>query len=227
MPFTNEDLNPPQREAVALTEGPLLILAGAGSGKTRTLTCRVAHLLEMGVRPWNILAITFTNKAAEEMKSRVQESAPEGDKVWVATFHSSCLKILRQDGDRLGYQREFSIYDTDDSRVLMRRIIKELDYDPREYRERELLRKISSWKNKMISVEEKEKEAGGRYREERMVRLYREYQKRLMAANAMDFDDLLLNAVKLFEENPDVLEKWRNRFRSCKPPRLRAAEDLP
>ena len=213
MPFTNNDLNAPQREAVAITEGPLLILAGAGSGKTRTLTCRVAHLLEKGVRPWNILAITFTNKAAEEMKNRVVESAPEGAKVWVATFHSTCLRILRYDADRLGYQAEFSVYDTDDSRVLMRRIIKELDYNPKEYREREVLRTISSWKNKMISVEDKEAESGGRYREERMARLYREYQKRLMAANAMDFDDLLLNAVKLFEENPDVLAKWRDRFR--------------
>ena len=205
-------LNPPQTEAVLATEGPVLILAGAGSGKTRTLTARVAYLLEQGVRPWNILAITFTNKAAEEMKNRVSASSPEGEKVWVATFHSTCLRILRSGADRLGYEKDFSIYDTDDSRVVLRRLIKELDFDPKQYREREMQRVISALKNRMISVEENEK-AAGQFRDKRIARIYREYQKRLMAANAMDFDDLLLNAVKLFEENPDVLEYWRNRFR--------------
>ena len=213
MPFTIHDLNPPQQEAVFTTEGPVLILAGAGSGKTRTLTCRVAHLLEQGVAPWNILAITFTNKAAEEMKTRVTDTAPEGDKVWVATFHSTCLRILRTAADRLGYEKDFTIYDTDDSRVLMRRIIKELDYNPKEYRERDVLRRISAWKNKMRSPDDADKLSSGRYGEERVVRLYREYQRRLLMANAMDFDDLLLNAVQLFEDNPDVLEHWRNRFR--------------
>ena len=212
MSFTINDLNPPQREAVLATEGPVLILAGAGSGKTRTLTCRVAHLLEQGVRPWNILAITFTNKAAEEMKNRVTETAPEGDKVWVATFHSTCLRILRTAADRLGYEKDFTIYDTDDSRVFMRHILKDLDYSPKEYKEREVLRRISSWKNKMQTPDMAEALCAGRFREERLIRLYREYQKRLMAANAMDFDDLLLNAVQLFEDNPDVLEHWRNRF---------------
>ena len=205
-------LNPPQQEAVLATEGPVLILAGAGSGKTKTLTARVAYLLEQGVRPWNILAITFTNKAAEEMKNRVCASAPEGDKVWVATFHSTCLRILRSGADRLGYEKDFSIYDTDDSRVVMRRLIKELDFDPKQYREREMQHVISSLKNKMVSVEENEKTAG-QFRDKRIARIYREYQKRLMAANAMDFDDLLLNTVKLFEENPDILDFWRNRFR--------------
>ncbi len=205
-------LNPPQQEAVLTTEGPVLILAGAGSGKTRTLTARVAYLLEQGVRPWNILAITFTNKAAEEMKNRVAESSPEGEKVWVATFHSTCLRILRSGADRLGYEKDFSIYDTDDSRVVLRRLIKDLDYDPKQYREREMQRVISGLKNKMVSVEENEK-AAGQFRDKRIARIYGEYQKRLMAANAMDFDDLLLNAVKLFEENPDVLDFWRHRFR--------------
>ena len=205
-------LNPPQTEAVLATEGPVLILAGAGSGKTRTLTARVAYLLEQGVRPWNILAITFTNKAAEEMKNRVSASSPEGDKVWVATFHSTCLRILRSSADRLGYGKDFSVYDTDDSRVVMRHLLKELDFDPKQYREREMQRVISALKNKMISVEENEK-AAGQFRDKRIARIYGEYQKRLMAANAMDFDDLLLNAVKLFEENPDVLEYWRSRFR--------------
>ena len=213
MSFSIDALNPPQKEAVLATEGPVLILAGAGSGKTRTLTCRIAHLLEQGIKPWHILAITFTNKAADEMKSRVTDSAPEGDKVWVATFHSTCLRILRLDADRLGYEKDFGIYDTDDSRVLLRRIIKDLDYDPKQYREREIQRQISSWKNKMITVEKQEALSGGNYRDERVSRIYREYQKRLMQVNAMDFDDLLLNAVKLFEENPDVLENWRDRFR--------------
>lgn len=212
MSFLIENLNPPQQEAVLATEGPVLILAGAGSGKTRTLTSRVAYLLEQGVRPWNILAITFTNKAAEEMKTRVMDTAPEGDKVWVATFHSTCLRILRTGAERLGYARDFSIYDTDDSRVLMRRIIKELDYNPKEYKERDMLRRISSWKNKMRSPDQADALSSGRYQEERIVNLYREYQRRLMLANAMDFDDLLLNAVQLFEENPDVLEHWRGRF---------------
>ncbi len=205
-------LNPPQQEAVVATEGPLLILAGAGSGKTRTLTARVAYLLEQGIRPWNILAITFTNKAAEEMRSRVRASAPEGDKVWVATFHSTCLRILRSGADRLGYGKDFSIYDTDDSRVLMRRVIKELDFDPKQFREREMLRQISAMKNKMISLAESEVTAAS-FREKRIARIYQEYQRRLMLANAMDFDDLLLNTVKLFEENEDILAYWRNRFR--------------
>ncbi len=213
MSFSLNDLNPPQKEAVFCTEGPVLILAGAGSGKTRTLTCRVAHLLEQGVRAWNILAITFTNKAAEEMKSRVLDSAPDGDKVWVATFHSTCLRILRGDADRLGYERDFSIYDTDDTRVMLRRIIKELDYDPKQYREREIQRRISSWKNKMVGTEAVAANAAGNFREERVAKIYQEYEKRMLLANAMDFDDLLVNAVKLFQENPDVLERWQNRFR--------------
>ena len=213
MAFSIHDLNPPQQEAVLATEGPVLILAGAGSGKTRTLTCRVARVLEMGVRPWNILAITFTNKAAEEMKTRVMDAAPEGDKVWVATFHSTCLKILRTGADRLGYEKDFTIYDTDDARVLLRRIMKDLDYSPKEYKERDVLRRISSWKNRQMSPEAAEDNSSGRYEESRIIKLYREYQRRLMFSNAMDFDDLLNNAVQLFEDNPDVLEHWRNRFR--------------
>ena len=207
------NLNPPQREAVMTTEGPLLVLAGAGSGKTRALTHRIAYLIgEKGVRPWNILAITFTNKAAGEMRNRVAALTGTND-VFVSTFHAACVRILRSAADRLGYESGFSIYDTDDSRTLLRQILKALDYDPKQYREREMQAKISSLKNRLVTPDAFEKEALGNYRDGKIAALYREYQKRLMAANAMDFDDLLVNTVKLFEENPDVLERCRQRFK--------------
>ena len=213
MPSIYDQLNPSQQEAVLTTEGPLLILAGAGSGKTRTLTHRIAWLLEKGVEPWHILAITFTNKAAEEMKNRVVRMTPQGDRVFVSTFHAACVRILRSGAERLGYARDFTIYDTDDSRVLMRRIIRELNWDPKVYREREILRQISSLKNKMISPSAYEETSGGYFRDRKMAELYQTYQKRLLLANAMDFDDLLLNTVRLFEENADMLEQYRDRFR--------------
>ena len=208
-----ETLNAPQQKAVRTTEGPLLILAGAGSGKTRTLTHRIAYLIEeKGVDPWHILAITFTNKAAEEMKSRVTAMTPQGGSVFVSTFHACCARILRSQADRLGYTRSFTIYDTEDSRVLMRRIIKDKDLDPKIYNEKDVLRQISSLKDEVITAEDYASRPGS-FREQKIAELYTEYQKRLLMADAMDFDDLLTNTVLLFRENEDVLEQYRNRFR--------------
>ena len=208
-----EALNVPQQEAVRTTEGPLLILAGAGSGKTRTLTHRIAYLIEeKGVDPWHILAITFTNKAAEEMKSRVEAMTPEGRSVFVSTFHACCARILRGYADRLGYTKSFTIYDTEDQKVLMRRIIKEKDLDPKIYNEKDVLRQISSLKDEVVTADEYASRPGS-FREQKIAELYTEYQKRLLMADAMDFDDLLVNTVLLFRENEDVLAKYRDRFR--------------
>ena len=208
-----ETLNAPQQKAVRTTEGPLLILAGAGSGKTRTLTHRIAYLIEeKGIDPWHILAITFTNKAAEEMKTRVAAMTPEGRSVFVSTFHACCARILRSTADRLGYTKSFTIYDTEDSRVLMRRIIKDKDLDPKIYNEKDVLRQISSLKDEVVTAEEYAARPGS-FREQRIAELYTEYQKRLLMADAMDFDDLLTNTVLLLRENEDILARYRDRFR--------------
>ena len=208
-----EALNVPQQEAVRTTEGPLLILAGAGSGKTRTLTHRIAYLIEeKGVDPWHILAITFTNKAAEEMKSRVEAMTPQGGSVFVSTFHACCARILRGHADRLGYTKSFTIYDTEDQKVLMRRIIKDRDLDPKIYNEKDVLRQISALKDEVVTAEEYASRPGS-FREQKIAELYTEYQKRLLMADAMDFDDLLVNTVLLFRENEDVLARYRERFR--------------
>lgn len=209
-----EKLNPQQREAVEHTEGPLLILAGAGSGKTRVLTCRIAYLIEhCGVRPWNIMAITFTNKAAGEMRERVDGLVGMGSEaIWVSTFHSSCCRILRRYIDRIGYDNSFTIYDTDDSRQVMKAVIKELELNPKIYKEKALLGKISAAKNNLVSPDEMEADAS-RWEEKQTARAYRAYQKRLKKNNALDFDDLLVLAVELFEKAPDVLENYQERFR--------------
>ncbi len=197
------------------TDGPVLVLAGAGSGKTRALTHRIAYLIEeKGVKPWNILAITFTNKAAGEMKERVQALLPYGgDQVWVATFHATCVRILRRYADRIGYESGFTIYDTDDAKTLMRQVMKRLELDPKMYRERTLLSVISDAKNKMITPDDMAQDAAGKYREMRIAEAYAEYQAQLKKNNAMDFDDLLCNAVELFEREPDVLREYQERFR--------------
>jgi DNA helicase-2/ATP-dependent DNA helicase PcrA len=209
-----EKLNPQQREAVEHTEGPLLILAGAGSGKTRVLTCRIAYLIEhCGVRPWNIMAITFTNKAAGEMRERVDGLVGMGSEaIWVSTFHSSCCRILRRYIDRIGYDNSFTIYDTDDSRQVMKAVVKELELNPKIYKEKALLGKISAAKNNLVSPDEMEADAS-RWEEKQTARAYRAYQKRLKKNNALDFDDLLVLAVELFEKAPDVLESYQERFR--------------
>ena len=210
-----ESLNPMQREAVLSTEGPLLVLAGAGSGKTRVLTHRVAYLIEeMGVAPWNIMAITFTNKAAGEMRERVDRLVSHGaEAVWVSTFHSSCVRILRRHIQYLGFDTDFSIYDTDDQKTVMKQVIKALELDPKQYRERALLSQISAAKDQLISPEEFELNAAGDYRLRQTARIYREYQNQLKKNNALDFDDLIGQAVELLEESREVREYYQERFK--------------
>ena len=210
-----DTLNEPQREAVLHTDGPLLILAGAGSGKTRVLTHRIAYLIdERGVNPWNILAITFTNKAAEEMRQRVDSLVSFGaESIWVSTFHSACVRILRRFIDRLGYDNRFTIYDTDDQKTLMKEVCRKADIDTKVYKERALLSAVSSAKNEMILPEEFELNAGGDFAKQKIAKVYREYEAQLKANNALDFDDLLVKTVQLLETQPDVLEYYQERFR--------------
>ena len=210
-----QSLNPVQKEAASCTEGPLLILAGAGSGKTRVLTHRIAYLIEeKGVNPWNIMAITFTNKAAKEMRDRVNRLVEFGaESIWVATFHSSCVRILRRYIDRLGYDNHFTIYDTDDQKSVIRKAVKELDLDPKQYREGPLLGVISAAKNEMIEPKDFETQAGGDFRMCQEAKIYKAYQKTLIDNNAVDFDDLLLLTVRLLRENRDILEAYQERLR--------------
>lgn len=210
-----DTLNEPQREAVLHVDGPLLILAGAGSGKTRVLTHRIAYLIEeLGVNPWNILAITFTNKAAGEMRQRVDDLVGFGsESIWVSTFHSMCVRILRRFIDRLGYDSSFTIYDTDDQKTLMKAVCKKIDIDTKQFKERMLLSVISSAKNEMILPEEFELNAGGDFAQLKIAKVYREYEAQLKANNALDFDDLLVKTVQLLQTQPDVCENYQERFR--------------
>ena len=210
-----DTLNEPQREAVFHTEGPLLILAGAGSGKTRVLTHRIAYLIgELGVNPWNIMAITFTNKAAGEMRQRVDSLVGFGsESVWVSTFHSACVRILRRHIDRLGYDNSFTIYDTDDQKTLIKEVCRKTDIDTKQFKERMILSVISSAKNEMILPDEFELNAGGDFVQKKLARAYREYEAQLKANNALDFDDLLVRTVQLLDTQPDVREYYQDRFR--------------
>ena len=210
-----DTLNPPQQEAVFHTEGPLLILAGAGSGKTRVLTHRIAHLIaDKGVNPFNILAITFTNKAAQEMRERVDKlTGADGMSVWVATFHSTCVRILRRYIDRLGYDNRFTIYDSDDQKTLMKEICRKLNIDTKKYKERSLLAQISHAKDEIITPDEMEMNAGGDFNQKKVAQVYREYQAALKSNNALDFDDLLVKTVELFQNCGDVLESYQEKFR--------------
>lgn len=210
-----DTLNDKQREAVLCTQGPLLILAGAGSGKTRVITHRIAYLIEdKGVNPWNIMAITFTNKAAGEMRERVNELVGFGaESIWVATFHSSCVKILRRYIDRIGYDNNFTIYDTDDQKTVVKEICKRLNIDTKTLKERSILSAISSAKNEMVSPEKYIKESGDNYGKGRIGHVYKEYQEQLKKNNALDFDDLLVKTVELFESCPDVLDSYQERFK--------------
>ncbi|MEG2871054.1 MAG: UvrD-helicase domain-containing protein, partial [Clostridium sp.] len=210
-----ESLNPKQQEAVFYTEGPLLVLAGAGSGKTRVLTHRIAYLIEeKNVNPWNIMAITFTNKAAAEMRERVNKIVGFGaESIWVSTFHSSCVRILRRHIESLGYTTNFTIYDGDDQKTLMRQIFKKLDVDPKQYKERAVLSAISSAKDEMVTPEEFELNAGGDFRQKQIAQIYKAYQKELKKNNALDFDDLIAKTVELFQNVPEVLDYYQERFR--------------
>ena len=210
-----DSMNERQREAVFHTEGPLLILAGAGSGKTRVLTHRIAYLIEeKGVNPWNILAITFTNKAAGEMRERVDRLVAFGaESVWVSTFHSACVRILRRHIDRLGYDSKFTIYDSDDQKTLMKDICKRLQIDTKQWKEKTLLGIISSAKNELIGAQEYEMNTMGDFSKRKIAEAYKEYQRQLRTNNALDFDDLIMKTVELFKLNPDVLEAYQERFK--------------
>ena len=210
-----DTLNPMQKEAVLHTEGPLLILAGAGSGKTRVLTHRVAYLIdEKQVNPWNILAITFTNKAAGEMRERVDQLVGFGaESIWVSTFHSTCVRILRRHIEYLGYNTNFSIYDSDDQKTLMKQVFKAMDVDTKQFKERSVLGTISSAKDKLIGPDEFLLNAGQDFRQRGIGEIYKEYQKRLRKNNALDFDDLIVKTVELFQNNSEILNYYQERFK--------------
>ena len=208
-------LNTQQQEAVFQTEGPVLVLAGAGSGKTRVLTHRTAYLIEeKGVNPYHIMAITFTNKAAAEMRERIDNLVGFGsESIWVSTFHSSCVRILRRYIDRLGYDNRFTIYDADDQKTVMKDVCKRLQIDTKQTKERALLNVISTAKNELISPEEFTLRAAGDYAKQKQAQVYREYQQTLKKNNALDFDDLIMKCVELFKNDPEVLDSYQERLR--------------
>lgn len=210
-----DSLNQQQKQGVFTADGPVLLLAGAGSGKTRVLTHRIAYLIEeIGVNPWNILAITFTNKAAKEMRERVDQIVGFGaEQIWVSTFHSTCVRILRRHIDRLGYDNNFTIYDTDDQKTVIKGICKRLQVDTKTYRERTLLSAISSAKDELLSPVEYQLQAMGDFRKEKIAQVYKEYQETLKKNNALDFDDLIVKTVELFKACPEILNNYQERFR--------------
>ncbi|MCB0830942.1 MAG: UvrD-helicase domain-containing protein, partial [Solirubrobacterales bacterium] len=209
-----DGLNPPQREAVEYGDGPLLVIAGAGSGKTRVLTHRIVHLLgTRRARPGEILAITFTNRAATEMRERVEELiGSKARAMWVTTFHSACGRMLRGDAEKLGYARAFTIYDEADSIRMIKRVMDELDVDPKRFPARAIKNAISGAKNELIDPEEY-KQRGGSYFEDTAAGVYALYEQRMVESNAMDFDDLLVRMVNVLELFPEVRERWRRAFR--------------
>lgn len=206
-------MNDKQKQAVMTTDGPLLIMAGAGSGKTRVLTHRIAYLIqEKGVNPWNILAITFTNKAAGEMKDRVQKLVSQGGSgVWVSTFHSMCVRILRRDGDQIGYNRAFTIADPSEQKSLMKQVLKDLNIDPKRYNPKAILAEISNAKNDLLDEQAYRKQADD-YFKELVADCYEAYQRQLRQSEAMDFDDLIMQTVRLFKEKPDTLSYYQTKF---------------
>ncbi len=210
-----DTLNEQQKKGVFTTEGPVLLLAGAGSGKTRVLTHRIAYLIEeKGVSPWNIMAITFTNKAAGEMKERVENLVGMGsESIWVTTFHSTCVRVLRRYADRIGFDNNFAIYDSDDQKSVMKEVCKKLQIDTKTLKERAVLSAISSAKDELITPDEYLRGSAGDYRKQRIGAAYREYQNTLRKNNAMDFDDLIMNTVELFKTNGEVLSGYQKRFR--------------
>ncbi|MCL1844957.1 MAG: UvrD-helicase domain-containing protein [Defluviitaleaceae bacterium] len=212
MNYLNE-LNPAQREAAMHLDGPLLIFAGAGSGKTRVLTYRVARLIEAGVDPYHIIAITFTNKAAREMRERISAIVPEGAQVWVSTFHAACTRILRREIEYLGYKTGFSIYDTADTLRLLKECIKEQNLSDTHYPPRYVAQVISAQKNELISPSEYERMVAGNFRDSNIAEIYALYQRRLKESNALDFDDIIFRTVELFTGHEHVCEKYQNRFR--------------
>jgi len=209
------ELNPQQKEAVEYTEGPLLILAGAGSGKTKVLTSRIAYLVEeKRVAPWHILAITFTNKAAKEMRDRIINLiGQDGEKIWASTFHSTCVRILRSEIHYLDYDTNFVIYDDSDQQTLLKAIIKEKNLDEKKFPAKGAAARISNYKNELKKPSHAYREAYGDYADEQYADIYRLYQERLQKNNALDFDDLIMLTVELFRNYPEVLERYQERFR--------------
>ena len=210
-----DSLNKEQREAVFCTEGPLLMLAGAGTGKTRSLTHRIAYLIEeAGVNPWNILAITFTNKAADEMRERACNLVGAGsENLWISTFHATCSRILRRHIDLIGYDRNFTIYDANDQKSLMKEVMKSMKIDNKQFPEKAVLSEISAAKDECKSPSDYKNEFADDFRRKKIGEIYEQYQKRLRENNALDFDDLLVKTVELFQTNPDILEYYQDRFR--------------
>ena len=209
------ELNPEQKQAVETTEGPLLVIAGAGSGKTRVLTYRIAHLISnLGVKPYNILAITFTNKAAKEMKDRVEKLLGEGsDDMWISTFHSSCVRILRRDIDKLGYDKNFVIFDAADQKTLIKECQKELNIDDKQCSYQFIIGEISKAKNSLVTPEEYMNKYQSDFRLSKVANVYKLYQKRLSANNALDFDDLIMKTTQMLLENPEVLSYYQSKFK--------------
>ncbi|MCL2015315.1 MAG: UvrD-helicase domain-containing protein [Defluviitaleaceae bacterium] len=206
------NLNSMQQAAIKHIKGPLLIFAGAGSGKTRVLTHRIAHLIEKGVDPYNILAITFTNKAAKEMKERAAAIADNSDRCWISTFHSACVRILRIDIDKIGYNTRFSIFDAADSERLIKDILEELNLDTKLYPAKYIASVISGQKNELKTPDDFYKASAGDFNKSNIAEVYNLYQQRLKLNNALDFDDIIFNTVELFKQCPDVLERYQNRF---------------
>ena len=209
-----QGLNPEQRKAAETLEGPVLILAGAGSGKTRALTYRIANLIANGVAPWNILAITFTNKAAKEMRERVSKLVGDGaEEIWVSTFHSMCARILRRDIEKLGYTRSFTIYDSDDQTSVLKELFKQFNIDDKNLPLREVQSKISDAKNRLLSPDEWFQASPRDLRSQQIHDLYDAYERKLKHGNALDFDDLLVRTLELFADHPPVLESYREKFK--------------
>ena len=209
-----EDLNPMQKEAVEQIEGPCLVIAGAGSGKTKVLTYKVAYLMQKGIKPWNILAITFTNKAANEMKERVQALVGNAiDDIWLGTFHSICVRVLRKFIDRLGYDNSFVIFDTSDQKTLVKNCLKELNIDSKLFTDKSVINEISNAKNDMLEPEQYIEQNSGDYRKDVIGKIYTLYQKKLKENNAVDFDDIINLTIKIFMNNPDVLDYYSDKFK--------------
>ena len=208
------ELNDKQRDAVLSVEGPCLVIAGAGSGKTKVLTHKIAYLMDnVGVKPWNILAITFTNKAANEMKERVEKLVGDVAKdMWIGTFHSICVRILRRYIDRIGFTSSFAIFDTSDQRTLVKQCIKQLNLDDKLFTDRSILSEISNAKNDMLEPAEYLARTNGEFRKETIAEVYKMYQQKLRDNNAIDFDDIINYTIKVLGENPDVLEYYSNKF---------------
>ena len=210
-----EELNPKQKEAVENTDGPCLVIAGAGSGKTKVLTYKIAYLMqEKNVKPWNILAITFTNKAASEMRDRAEALIGSNiNDLWLGTFHSICVRILRRFIDRLGFDTSFAIFDTSDQKTLVKNCLKELNIDTKMFTEKMVLNEISNAKNEMMEPKEYNDEYSGDYRKSIIGKVYSLYQKRLKENNAIDFDDIINFTIKILMENPDVLDYYCEKFK--------------